>query len=423
MSVLPIGLTGPMSKKMFPQATPVNTNYVDLAMADPYGNPQNERVAYYQKKGIGKVVPVSGAAGMGSGISHTVYRVPKSELLTRNQVRKIYKNEENAMMAAQAAERAAAAAVRQGEMNANVAGIVYTDEPTSSVDIDKSINLESLANKGFQLAAKKKWNSINSREKQTRYGNPSIMKLGNGTQKTRYGSMRNRKEINVRPGFSAGEEIMIKENKVSIDDAIEALRSAFIEVEKGKVYHSSHLQAEAKAPKNSYGKIHREFYGRIPIERDRLVQEHIDRKIPKIEAVLAKVREGMILGFPAPAPKVEEKEENLLRFNNLSSINFSAQPSAASTTKYMDPFAGLNTNTNITHKNFTNAGIEIEKETVNHLSKNQRKELLSQLTAMNKSEQNSAINTYLATHPIGRRGGERKTRKSKKSKKTRKIRR
>jgi hypothetical protein len=136
-------------------------------------------------------------------------------------------------------------------------------------------------------------------------------------------------------------------NKIEpkVDEVIAALRNSFIESEKGKVYHSSHLEAEAKAPKNSYGKIMREWYRRIPIERDRLVQEHIDRKMPKIEEVLAKLREGMIMGFAPPALNAAPKEENLLRFNNLSSINFSAPAGSAAADsgapRQVDPFEGL----------------------------------------------------------------------------------
>jgi hypothetical protein len=339
MSVLPIGISGPMSRKMFPQsAAPVNTNYVDLAVGSEYVR-ENERVPYYRKRGVGKNVPFPGAAGMGSGISHYVYRVPKSELLTRNEVRKIEKNEYNAMMALQAEERAAAAVVRKGEMNANVAGIVYTDEPMSAIDIDLPINLIFLADKALRLAAKKKWNSMTERNRGIISGTTTS---SDGKRKVWYSGSSGRKSINIRPGFSAEEEIMIKENKVNVDDSIEALRNKFIDVEKEKVRFASHLAAEKKAPRNSYGKIQQEYAGSVPKEAARLVQEHIDRKMPKIEAVLAKLREGMILGFAPPAPKVAPKEENLLRFNNLSSINFSAPTGPAVANRLVDPFEGLN---------------------------------------------------------------------------------
>lgn len=414
MSLQSIGLTGPMSSKMFPQSRPVNTNYVDLAIADAWGNPQNDRITYYKKRGIGKVVPVPGAAGMGSGISHTVYRVPKSEILTRNQVRKIYKDEENAMIAAQAAERTAAAVVRQGEMNANVAGIVYTNEPSNNIDIDKPINLIELANKAKSLV---KNNSEIKKQKM----NKAKSKINTNTLKfikERYSHLGEKRYMNEVE--RATKSYM---NANTIDDEIQALRNKFIETEKGKVYHILHKQAEAKMPKNSSGHIAREYQGSVPKEAARLFQEHIDRKMPKIDAVLAKVREGMIMGFAPPAPKSVQKEENLLRFNELSSINFSAPTQTTTTSTYVDPFEGLNATPNISHKNFTNAGIEIEEETVNHLSKNQKNELLSLLKSMNKASHNAAIDDYLARH-LGK-GGKRKnkTRKGHKGNKTRKTKR
>ena len=314
-------------------------NYVDLALGDPYGNPQDDRVAYYKKRGIGTTVGVPGAAGMGSGISHTVYRVPKSELLTRNQVRKIYKNEENAMMAAQAAERAAAAVVRQGEMNANTAGIVYTNEPTTSIDIDKPVHLESLAAKGRNLM--KKDNSVREKKRNAAWKLVDPVNLNYYSKQVRapVGS----KEYKNQLGKLVGLNHYINTKDFNIDDAIDALRNKFIETEKEKVYQSSHKEAEAKMPKNSYGHIIREYQGSVPRERDRLVQEHIARKMPKINAVLEKVREGMILGFVPPPPKVAPKEENLLRFENLSSINFSAPAAAGSGAPSApnDPFAGM----------------------------------------------------------------------------------
>lgn len=103
-------------------------------------------------------------------------------------------------------------------------------------------------------------------------------------------------------------------------------------------------------------------------------------------------------------------EENLLSFeatqamkksvqNNLAQINFTPK--------------------NITHKNFVNAGIEIEDETVDHLTQNQRRTLLANLQAKNKSNHNEYIDEYLAK-VLTRKGGKRRNR-AKKSRKTRKA--
>lgn len=399
-------------------AAPVITNYVDLALGSEYVR-QDDRVSYYEKRGIGKVVPIPGAGGLGSGISHKIYRVPKSQLLTRNEVRKIEKNESNAILVAQSAERAAAAAVRQSEMNINAAGIIYTDEPMTKLDIDMPINLSELADKALQLAAKKKWDSLNKRNRRFHI----IGSTGsNATKKIRYGYKR--KEISVRPGFSGEEEVMINQNEVSVDDAIDALRMAFIEVERQKKLESAIKEAHDRMPKNSTGQVPRELAGSEPKEREKIIQEQIDRKMPKIEAVLAKLREGMVLGFAPPLAKVVPKEENLLRFNNLAGINFSApgNPGAGSgAPSYRDPFDGLNSPPNTTDAAFAAAGIEIEPETVEKLSKNQRSALLFQLRGMNKSQHNAAINSFLIN--ALRKGGKRATRKARKVKKTRKVKR
>lgn len=114
------------------------------------------------------------------------------------------------------------------------------------------------------------------------------------------------------------------------------------------------------------------------------------------------------------------KQGNLLGLTKTNNNLLSFEPSKAMMNERAAELSVLNFSPpNVTHKNFTNAGIEIEEETISHLSKNQRKELLSQLKSMNKSEQNSAINTYLATHVLGK-GGKRKTRKARKQRKTRK---
>jgi hypothetical protein len=317
-------------------------NSVDLALSNRYGGEEDIRVAYYKKRGIGTVVGIPGAGGMGSGISHIVYRVPKSQLLTRNEVRKIYKNEEDAMMAAQSAERAAAAVVRQGEMNANAAGIVYSNEPISKIDIDGPIHIGSLVNKALQIAAKKKWNSSGNE-----YHIRSTGLLKNGTRQVSYSKGRggNVKTITMRPGYSAEEEIALEELKPSGEEGIQALRNKFIEMERQKKWESAIKEAHNRMPKNRNGKIMREYWGSEPQERERIIQEHVERKLPKIEAVLAKLREGMIMGFAPPAPKVVPKEENLLRFNNLSSINFSAPAGSAAAGSgappQVDPFEGL----------------------------------------------------------------------------------
>jgi hypothetical protein len=358
---------------------------------------QDIRVAYYKKRGIGQTVPVPGALGMGSGISHTIYRVPKSQLLTRNEVSKIYKNESNAILAAQSAERAAAAVVRQGEMNANVAGIVYTDEPMTKIDIDMPINLGSLAEKVRELAKQQKKNHVKLTTKRYMEGKTPIP-------------------------------------NPTVDEIVAAAKTAFIKTEVEKATRTSPSW-------NTRGRI--VLYGKRDQERhDNHIKEHIDRKMPKIEAVLAKLREGMILGFAPPAPKVVPKEENLLRFNNLAGINFSAPAgSAAAGTgapSYRDPFEGLNSSPNTPHRawalvreplrlmrtaaphaNFVAAGIEIEPETVERLSKNQRSTLLTKLKAMNKSQHNSEINSFL--NNALRKGGKRTTRKARKVKKTRKV--
>jgi len=352
-------------------------NYIDLPLNDG-------RVYYYRKRDIGKNFGVPGAGGLGSGISHVVYRVPKSEFISLNELRKIQQNELNAKIALESAEKAAAAIIRKGEINANIAGIVYTNEPTLKVDIDLPIHLESLAEKGFQLANEK--------------------------LKTKYQRKR-------------GQIVTLDDkNKVSIDDVIKVLREAFIETEKSKVSELFYKQAYAKIPKNSFGMIPREMHGSERRETDRLVQEHIDRKLPKIEVVLEKLREGMILGFaPHVAPHVVPKEENLIHFNNIKSINFAATSAPASAKKVIDPFEGLNFSPNVTHSNFVAADIEIEPETVSKLSKNQRSALLSKLKGMNKSKHNSAINDFLIEYLA--KGGKRKTRRANKSRNTRKVRR
>jgi hypothetical protein len=332
MSVLPISVSGPMSRKMFPQAAaPVNTNSVDLALSTPYGGAEDIRVAYYKKRGIGKVVGIPGAVGLGAGISHTVYRVPKSELLTRNEVSKIYKNEEDAMMAAQSAERAAAAVVRQGEMNANVAGIVYSNDPMTKIDIDLPIHLVSLADLGKQIVKQ------NSSVKQKKL-NAALSKM-NAEMNAENLKYMKRKGMNMK---KHAEHYM--NETYSVDDIIEAIRNKFIEEEENKIRETKRMEAKRAFPLIPRGYVNKPSFmtQNQSKEQARLIKEHIARKMPKIEAVLAKLREGMILGFAPPAPKPVEKEENLLRFENLSSINFS-KPSANAPAApvYSDPFEEL----------------------------------------------------------------------------------
>jgi len=311
----------------------MSLNYAELSLEDP-------RVEYYVKKGIGKHVPVPGVAGLGSGISHSVYHVPKSELLTLNQVRKIEKNKYNVKKAVEAEATAAANLVHKDEINANVASIVYTNQPTAILDIDRPIHLESLADKAMQLIAKKILV-----EKKPR--SLSSITRKNGSQFFKYKD----KEINIRPGFSAQEEFIIHTENPSVDKAIEELRNAFIELEKRKISPSSYLQAKASLPKNSSGNIIREFQGSVTKRADKFTQEHIDRIMPKINAILEKVHEGMIIGFPSVPAPVAPKEENLIRFDNLSSIDFSQPPGSAAGSSVpipVDHFQGLGGR----HKNY-----------------------------------------------------------------------
>jgi hypothetical protein len=105
-----------------------------------------------------------------------------------------------------------------------------------------------------------------------------------------------------------------------------------------------------------------------------------------------------LLGLNTQAPA--RKSNNLLTFpsheEELASINFSKGA----------------TNT-VNFKKFTNAGINIEEETVKMLSPNMRTSLFNRLTRVNKRNQNAEINSFLQ-NILTRKGGKRKsTRKHK----------
>ena len=306
-----------------------NLDYVNLALSNPYGGIQDERVDYYRKRGIGEDYAVPGAGGYGAGVSHYVYRVPKSELITLNQLQKIRKNEMNAMIAAEAEAKATADALRRTEMNANLASIVYSNTPMAKIDIDLPINLSNLAHNATKLAM------------DTKLANDKIMKRKqkNGTVMYRNGkTLKFMKNTNYK-----------KLNPPSIDEIVAAAKNAFIQTEKNKI--DENIVAKVKKTFPNYFGHNRIYRVKRPqeqiTEKNRLIQQHIERKMPKIESVLAKLREGLFMGTITQDNKpVEKKEVNLLTFTGLNNLNFSTvAPTAAA--QYYDPFVGLNNSQNI----------------------------------------------------------------------------
>lgn len=333
-----------------------NLDYVNLALSNPYGGIQDERVDYYRKRGIGEDYAVPGAGGLGSGISHSVYRVPKSELITLNQLQKIRKNEMNAMKAAEAEAKAAADALRRSEMNANLASIVYTNAPMVNIDIDSPINLSNLAHNATKLAMDTR--VINDKSFRINKNGTISIRKKTGKKKTIKMPMRSteyrnfpayNKEINeeinlkipVRKNFTPRQEYIYHVSPPSIDEIVAAAKDAFIQTEKNKI--DENIVAKVKKTFPNYFGHNRIYRMKRPqeqiTEKNRLIQDHMQRKMPKIESVLAKLREGLFMGTITQDNKSVEKEVNLLTFPGLKNINFSTAATTAAR-HYDDPFVG-----------------------------------------------------------------------------------
>ncbi len=372
-----------------------NKNYIQMDFAksgdyDMLTSDQlfhNEYLQFLVDSGYGTKGEREYHSGYGAIHKYPYIRIPKDiypTIPTKEDYKQMKKREYETKAKIEEEQKAAEKLVRQAEINTNVQSIIYTDEPMETIDIDIPINLEFLAERGLKLAQKK----INNEKSKKNKGRT----------------------------FSA----ISNKSKASIDDAISAIREQFVETEKNKV--TPILREEAKklykvpSPADRGGSnIHfimmMENMQKMYIAEK--VKEHIDRKLPKITAVLEKIHEGMVFGF-APVKKKVNTNTNLLRFNELKNINFSYRPTEGPAKPY-DPFEGLNTSPNLTHNDFTAAGINIEPETIDHLTKNQKQELLSLLVTLSKAEHNDAINSFISKKLS--KGGKRKTRKIRKGKK------
>lgn len=121
----------------------------------------------------------------------------------------------------------------------------------------------------------------------------------------------------------------------------------------------------------------------------------VDTSVPEPKGVYHTYRAAgaNLLGLNTPAAPIKASN-NLLTFpsyeEQLASINFSKK--------------AMN---NANFKRFTNAGINIEEETVKKLSPNQRTSLFNRLTRINKRNQNAEINAFLQ-NVLSRKGGKHK---------------